>query len=217
MKTYSIDKSKLYVDSLLNLAVFFILGVSGLAVNIIIVRNYPPEVLGIFNQVYAIYVIFSQLAVFGVQMSVLKYVAQYAHTDKKDKIISAAIYITIVSATLFVGLLSLLEGFFGWLLKSSDVGVSLGYVFVALWCYTLNKIFMSVLNSLEKMKSYALLSCLGYQSLLFILLCGTGIFLNFLLVPFFGMSGTAVATALSGIAYVFYLKLFAFRLFKLKM
>ncbi|MCP4151392.1 MAG: flippase [bacterium] len=155
-----IDKNKFIADSLLNLMGFFFLGVSGIIINMVIGRYYSAHDLGVFNQVYAIYVLFSQLAAAGMQVSVLKHVAQHNHRETRDKIISSALYVTIVSGTLFVVLLYFFRGVTGWILNSPDVVAAIPYVLVGLWCFALNKLFMGILNGLEKMKAYAIFTAL---------------------------------------------------------
>ena len=81
-------------DVLWNIASFGVMAACGVAINLIIGRWYNPEALGVFNQTYSVYIIVSQFAVAGVHLSVVKYVAQYAH--------DASIYRTINTAGLIL-------------------------------------------------------------------------------------------------------------------
>lgn len=160
IQTFFIDKSKLVTDSLFNLSSIFIVGVSGIIINMVIARFYTSYDLGVFNQVYAVYVLFSQLATIGVQVSVLKHVAQHADTVKKNEIISAAIYLALFFATFFTSILFFIKDFLGKVLNSPGVASALIYVLVGLWCFALNKVFMGILNGLERMKAYAFFTAL---------------------------------------------------------
>jgi len=156
---FSIDKSAFALDSLLNLTSVFLLGVSGIVLNIVIARFYTPGDLGVFNQIYAIYIFFSQLSVAGVQVSVLKHVAQFAENSMEcDRIITAALLICVVSASVFLLILVFSRSLIGRILESEDVASGLVYILPGLWCFALNKVYLGILNGFEKMKSYALFS-----------------------------------------------------------
>ena len=58
--------SKFGQDVIWNVASYGIMAVSGVVINVIIWLVYSPDVLGVFNQVFAVYVIASQFAVAGV-------------------------------------------------------------------------------------------------------------------------------------------------------
>ena len=68
--------NKLTLDISWNYLSFFILAISGLIINFIIALSFSSEGLGIFNQTYAFFVIFSQFSVFGIHYSVLKLSAE---------------------------------------------------------------------------------------------------------------------------------------------
>ena len=163
----SIARSNFALDSLLNIVSVFLLGVSGILINVVIARFYTARDLGIFNQVYAIYVLFSQLAAGGVQVSALKHVAQYWEDKVQcDNIINAGFYLCIILATVICLLLFYGRNLIGNLLKSPDVAMSLKYILPGLWCFALNKLFFGILNGFEHMKAYALFSSLRALGLL---------------------------------------------------
>ena len=57
---------------------FFSLGIlacSGIIINIFIARYYGSSYLGVFNQVFAIYILLSQFAIGGVHFSTLKHIS----------------------------------------------------------------------------------------------------------------------------------------------
>jgi hypothetical protein len=61
------DGGRFRRDVAWNVASIAVLGVSGIALNAIIARTYDAAALGVFNQVMAAYILFSQLAVGGVR------------------------------------------------------------------------------------------------------------------------------------------------------
>jgi len=56
----------------------------------------------------------------------------------------------------------------------------------------------------------------GIQSILYLLIFLTNFFLNFIFIPFWGMLGAAVATSISYVSLVFYLKVLALRKLEIK-
>ena len=65
-----IDKPNIGKDLIWNYISIIILALSGPVFNAIIIWFYNPEALGVFNQVYAYYIVLSQVCVWGVHMSV---------------------------------------------------------------------------------------------------------------------------------------------------
>ncbi|MCD4676628.1 MAG: oligosaccharide flippase family protein [Desulfobacula sp.] len=153
------DRIKFARDSLANLISVFILGVSGIVINIIIARFYSASDLGVFNQTYAIYVLSSQVASLGIQISVLKHIAQYSTEEKTcNKIFTAAFILCFFSASSIVFFLFLVRGLLGEVLGSNGVFLALPYILLGVWCFAFNKLFMAILNGFESMKAYAVFS-----------------------------------------------------------
>src|SRR5262245_52235773 len=71
---------KFSTDVLWNLGSLALLGASGVLINTIIAHCQSPASLGVFNQIFAFYIVLSQLAVGGMQFSIVKYVS---HTDDR--------------------------------------------------------------------------------------------------------------------------------------
>ena len=98
----SMDKIKLTIkksplrgkfgrDVFWNYVSFAVLGASGIAINILIGKIYGAEDLGAFNQVYAAYVLLSQLSVGALHLSVVAHVSQFAEEqDVCNSVISSA-------------------------------------------------------------------------------------------------------------------------------
>src|ERR1700757_3934528 len=78
-------------DVLWNLGSLALLGVSGVLINTIIAHYQSPTSLGVFNQAFAFYMVLSQLAVGGMQLSIVKYLS---HTDDR------ALMATVISSAL---------------------------------------------------------------------------------------------------------------------
>jgi O-antigen/teichoic acid export membrane protein len=164
-------QTKFAADSVINIVSVFFLGVCGLLLNFIIARKYGAPTLGIFNEVYALYIVFSQFAALGVQVSSLKHTAQHA-TDRAEcgGLITAAFIVVSVSATLFSLILFLLRPWIAGFFHSGGVATGILWVIPGLWCFSLNKLFLNILNGFRFMKAYAVFSTIRYILMLLTLI-----------------------------------------------
>jgi len=143
-------------DMVWNLVSFGILGVSGVLLTVLIGRFYGAATLGVFNQVFALYTLLSQLAVFGVHYSAVKHVAEFSDDPGKcDVIVSSSLAITALCAGVVYVAGYLLSGHVGRLFDSP--GVQEGWVCVlpGLWALALSKVLLGVLNGRRFMKAFA--------------------------------------------------------------
>lgn len=139
-----------------NIGSLAILGISGIILNILIGHIYGAAILGIFNQVYAIYILLSQLAVNGIHLSVLKHISQFKKEQQIcNQIISSAIILTTFIAGLVCVIVWALSSWIGDIFKSPGIAIGLMYALPGLWCFALNKVLLSVLNGYRFMKAYA--------------------------------------------------------------
>lgn len=153
-------------DVLWNVASFAIMAACGIGINLIIGRWYSPDVLGIFNQTYAIFVIASQFAVAGIHLSVVKYVAQYSdNTGIYRPMDTAALILASLFAAISCTALGLFSNQIGMLFGSPGVAKGITYIVPGLFFFSINKILLSILNGLSRMRIYAV-----YQSLRYILI-----------------------------------------------
>ena len=74
--------SKIQKDIFWNYFSLLFLGLSGLALNVIIGRFYSSSILGAFNQVLVTYFLFSILATCGINFSVLKSISQNISNER---------------------------------------------------------------------------------------------------------------------------------------
>ncbi|RPG01913.1 MAG: hypothetical protein CBC23_004110 [Rhodospirillaceae bacterium TMED63] len=144
------------VDLLSNYVALSILGVSGLAINIIIAGQYGATALGVFNQAYAVYVLASQFAVVGVHHSTLKHVAEYVGSDVKlAPIIRSALLLSLFTGILTAAAVFTGAQIFGIAFNSEQVAQAIMYAAPGLLCFALNKVNFSVINGLRHMKLFA--------------------------------------------------------------
>ena len=159
-------KSKFSTDVLWNLGSLALLGASGVLINTIIARYQSPASLGVFNQAFAFYIVLSQLAVGGMQFSIVKYLS---HTDDRDlmaTVISSALVAITVTSVLVAVVAFLLAHSIGVLFESEDVNVGIQIICPALVLFSINKAFMNVLNGTRRMRAYAIFQGLRYSLIL---------------------------------------------------
>jgi O-antigen/teichoic acid export membrane protein len=137
---------------------FALVGLTGILINIMVVREKGEEVFGVFNQVYAIFLMLSQLAAGGVHLSVQRFIPLYARREKiRSQILFSALGIGSMVSIVVVFLAWLLHDAVGFLLKSD--AVEQGYLFAipGLLFFTLNKILISYHNGLQNFRIFAIL------------------------------------------------------------
>lgn len=166
MRFIGLPQNKFQRDVWWNVLTFGVMGVSGIALNLLIVGFYGTEILGAFNQVYAIYIFFSQLAVFGLYASVLRHISQYAENrDRCNEILTSALFLCLGIGSLVTFIYYILSPFLGELLQSPLVARGLAFSLLGLWCFSLNKILLAFLNGLRQMKAFALFTAFRYLML----------------------------------------------------
>lgn len=149
-----------------NFASLAVLGVSGIALNVLIGRYYDPEVLGVFQQVLATYTIFSMLAVGGINLSALRAIAENAGDRAAvTSIVVGALVPTLLLAAAATALYVLASGAIGSLLESEAVARGLLLSAPGLFFFALNKVLLSIVNGVQRMRAFAV-----YQSLRYLLI-----------------------------------------------
>jgi O-antigen/teichoic acid export membrane protein len=149
---------KFVTDSAYVLGSYIILAVSGIVTNVLIGNFYGAEGLGVFNQSVAIYMIFSLIAVFGLNTSVVKHIAQYNQEPEIQKeIFTSASLITIGISIVLALFLWVLAYCFTNLYFNKEVTRSTAIIVVSLPFLSQNKIYMALLNALRHMKVYAII------------------------------------------------------------
>lgn len=152
-------------DLLWNYISVAILAVCGFLMNILIVFFYDENILGVFNQSYAWYVIFSQLASLGVHSAVLKYTSEYANGDYR-KCLSSALLAGVGLAVIFTALAELVLYKVSFL---ADAKICLCYCLLGIPLFVGNKIILGYLNGLSRLRAYAFFQSMRYILLVLII------------------------------------------------
>ena len=155
-----------------NMASTVILAVGGLLFSILIALFYDPETLGVFNQAYAYYILFSQFSVLGVHMATAKLTAEHHKDALPQKLLWTGIVCVLIvslACVLVIGGFFLITG----LVNQGNVWFATLLTLTALPLFSVNKVALSYLNGLSQMRAYAV-----FQALRPIFIVGSILFLS---------------------------------------
>jgi O-antigen/teichoic acid export membrane protein len=147
---------KFTTDLIWNYGSLAILAVSGFVLNFLVGAVYGAEGLGVFNQVYAVYVILSQLAVGGIHYSALRHAAMEAEgSPALPRILwSAALLVLGLSGLVAAGVFLLAEPL-ARMFSSPEVAVGIRWIAPALVLFSLNKVLLGMANGRRMMRLFA--------------------------------------------------------------
>lgn len=116
-----------------------------------------PQAVGVFNQIYAVYVIAGQIAVLGLHDSAQKHLAEFADEPKEQDIAAlGATLLGVLSGTIGAMALAALSGLFGWAADSVDVGWGVLLASPGLLLFVVSKVLMGILNGKRRMIAFAI-------------------------------------------------------------
>jgi len=169
------DDRRFNRDVLWNVVSLAVLAGAGVVVNVVIARapGYGPDALGVFNQVFAFYIVLSQIAVGGLHLSALKHIAHHQDDPRRRAAICAA-------ALLLAGGLAGAVSLAIFLLRepvaaawgSPALASGLALAAPGLLLFSLNKVLTCVVNGARHMRAYAV-----FQALRFVLIVAALVFL----------------------------------------
>jgi hypothetical protein len=159
----ALSTSRFGLDVLWNMGSIVFLAVGGILLNSLILALRGEAALGIFNQVFAFYIVLSQIGVGGIQYSALTQIS-YVQNDQQQvaDIALAALLLVLSISLLLVAIAFPLAPIAGELLQSESVTIGLRCVLPGLIFFGLNKVLINILNGLQYMRAYALFRALRY-------------------------------------------------------
>ncbi|MEK9725250.1 MAG: oligosaccharide flippase family protein, partial [Rhodospirillaceae bacterium] len=148
---------KLAGDAAWNYGAFALMAGTGVVLNFYIAIRFGAATLGVFNQIYAVYIVAAQLAVFGIHDSVQKYVAEHDGDGAARWTIARTA--TLLAAAIGLGValvVYLASGWIGRIVVSDPVGQGVAWAAPGLFFFAVNKVLMGVLNGERRMRAFAL-------------------------------------------------------------
>ncbi len=158
---------KFQSDVAWNVASLAILGIAGLALNILIAEHWDPSTLGVFNQALAAYTFFSMAAVGGIDRSALRAVAEAG--EDRARAASAAwatLAPTAGIAAIVAGLYWLARWPIAHALESDGVARAIEASMPGLFFFALNKVLLAIVNGERRMRAFAIYQSLRYAGIL---------------------------------------------------
>lgn len=150
-----LDK-KLLGDTAWNYGAFALMAGTGVILNFFIAAYFGTAALGIFNQIYAVYIVSAQLAVFGIHDSAQKYIAQHAgDEDQRTTAARAAVGLAVLFGFGVALILWLGAGAIGRIADSEPVGLGVALAAPGLFFFAVNKVLMGILNGERRMRAFA--------------------------------------------------------------
>lgn len=130
----------------------------GFLITVIIIHFKGFSFLGVFAQIYAIFVIAGQLSVLGINDSALNNISRNINSRHEENIIRSAIQASVVNGSIFALLLflnqSLLFNFF----QSIEILNNLDILSLTIIFFTVNKVLFSVINGKKLFNYFAFLN-----------------------------------------------------------
>lgn len=147
---------KFLTDTGWNYASFAIMAAAGVILNFFIAAFFGVEALGVFNQIYAVYVIAGQVAVMGIHDSAQKHSAQFVDAEfERDLLSATAIWLAAVFGLATAAAVYLASGAIGRIVDSGAVGQGVLLAAPGLAFFAVNKVLMGILNGRRRMKAFA--------------------------------------------------------------
>lgn len=160
---YAFKHQKLSRDIFYSLGSFFVLAVSGIVINIVIAGQRDAAALGVFNIAYAVYIIASQFAVWGIHYSVLRYAAYYENDPiERGRLLATALLCTLCMGCLAALVLFASEPLFERAFNSALTSSAIGNAATGLILFPFNKVLLSYLNGLRHMRAFSMLQATRY-------------------------------------------------------
>ena len=149
---------KLLSDMVFNYGAFALVAGAGLILNFFIAIQFGVETLGVFNQIYAIYVVAAQLAVFGLHDSAQKHTAEHHGKGDERQLIARSANLAALLIGAGVALVIYLAApLIGRIADSASVGHGIALSAPGLFFFALNKVQMGILNGDRRMRAFAVM------------------------------------------------------------
>lgn len=164
-------RRKFRSDVVWNFGSLAVLGVSGIALNAIIGEHWDAAVLGVFNQVLAAYTLFSQAAVGGINLSALRAIAEKPGDRERLTVVTwSSLAPTVLLSALVTAVFWFARGALAGMLESPAVAVGIAWAAPGLFLFAINKVLMSIVNGVQRMRAFAIFTSVRYAGILVALL-----------------------------------------------
>ncbi len=212
------ETNKLRGDLYWTFGSFAVLASCGVGINIIITVLRDAKTLGVFNLAYSVYMIASQVSVWGVHYSALRHVSILDKSKLKFRLmLSTALVIVGFFGFFAAGLIYFISPYLSDSLNSQELDKALVNSLVGVALFPLNKVLLATFNGLQMMKLYSALQSARYLLVLILvaLISSSELSASYLTISFSIAEAVIVVVALVKVTQLKFLSLhFSSRWFK---
>lgn len=160
---HSLRSHKLSQDIAISMGSFVVLASSGIVINVAVAMLRDAAALGVFNLAYAVYIVASQIATWGLHYSVLRHSAYHADdSSERTVMLGSAGACTLLFGACGAALLWLSQPLFAIVFKSDATAMAIALSAGGLVLFPFNKVLLAYLNGLRHMRAHAFLQALRY-------------------------------------------------------
>lgn len=195
-------RSKLSGDLLWTMGSFAILAASGIIINIAIASLRDATALGVFNLAFAVLIVTSQIATFGLHYSVLRHTALHRDDEKeRGELFATAALASLVLGVATASAVYLAAPFLGRLFDSAAMADATAYIALSLVLLPFNKVLLGYLNGLREMRAFAVLQSVRYLGIMGFVVTVAALPVRFEIATL-GFLLAEVVTAAAGLVYL---------------
>ncbi|MBL7962505.1 MAG: polysaccharide biosynthesis C-terminal domain-containing protein [Flavobacteriales bacterium] len=163
-------QGKFSTDLYWNAGAFGLSALLGVLINLLIVRAYDAAALGVFNLVYAVYILLSQLAVGGVHLAVQAFVPREIQQGRRpDVYLSAALVLSTATSLVVMAAAWWGRELPGRWFDSAAVVAAFPLAIGGLLFFSWNKVLLSFHNGARRMRLFAVFQLLRFTFLFLML------------------------------------------------
>lgn len=167
MISNKITQGKLTKDIIWSIGSFAILALSGIIINLVITSSRDAASLGIFNLTYAVYIVASQIAVMGINFSVLRHTAYYEDdVTERGKLLFTGILLALSFGSILAIVLFYSAPFLNQIFKNVSTDKTIQYAAFGLILFPINKVLFSYLNGMRHMRAFSILQATRYIAIM---------------------------------------------------
>jgi len=158
-----IPHGKLSRDIAWSVGSFGFLALSGILINVAVVGLRDAASLGVFNLAYAVYMVVSQFAVWGLHYSTMRNAAYHSSSRKKRGVLlGTALVISLVSGAFACLCFLFAAPYVGALFESPNTGEAVKWSAFGLALFPTTKVLLAYINALRHMRAFSVLQALRY-------------------------------------------------------
>lgn len=153
-------KDRISKDLVWSFISLIIMALSGILFNILVAIFYNAETLGIVNQVFALYIIFSQVGTLGIQFSVQKHISATVQKGEQKVIFISAFLLSFITSLIITASFFFLSSFFSYIQDSPSLDTAIRYASPGLFFFCINKIILGTFNGFRFMIIFSFMQAL---------------------------------------------------------